>query len=184
MNHRDRLKELLVERSLRLGEFTLASGAQSSYYIDARRTTMSAEGQFLVGYVGFQAIVASGLDVTHIGGLTLGADPIAYAIAHHSFQQGRPIDAFSVRKEAKQHGTGQRIEGGLPTDARCLMVEDSMTTGNSTLKAVEAVQEHGATVSGVLTLVNRSEGAEALYRARGLPLMWIFTGDELLHAVS
>ena len=184
MSHRDRLRQLLVERSVRLGDFTLASGAKSPYYIDARRTTMSAEGQFLVGHVAYQAVVESALDVTHVGGLTMGADPVAYSIAHRSFQEGRPIDGFSVRKKPKGHGTGQLIEGGLPTGARCIMVEDSMTTGNSTLKAVEAVEGHGAEVVGVLTLVNRSEGAEALYRSRGLPLIWIFTGQELLEAAS
>ena len=184
MNHRDRLKQLLVERSVRLGDFTLASGAKSSYYIDARKTTMSAEGQFLVGHVGYEAVVKSGLDVTHVGGLTMGADPVTYSIAHRSFQEGRPIDGFSVRKKAKEHGTGQLIEGGLPPGARCLMVEDSMTTGKSTLKAVDAVEEHGASVVGVLTLVNRSEGAEALYGSRGLSLIWIFTGQELLEAAS
>lgn len=182
MDHRERLKQLLVERSVRLGDFTLASGAKSSYYIDARPTTMSAEGQFLVGHVGYRAIVDAGFDLTHVGGMTLGADPVAYSIAHRSFQEGQAVDGFTVRKKAKEHGTGQRIEGGLPAGARCVMVEDSMTTGKSTLDAVEAVEEHGATVVGVLTLVNRSEGAEALYRARGLPLIWVFTGQELLKA--
>jgi len=180
MNDRDRLRALLVRRSVTLGDFTLASGARSAYYVDARRTTMTAEGQVLVGRVVLDTIRESGLEPTHVGGLTMGADPVAYAVAHRSFLDGRPIDAFSVRKAAKDHGTGQLIEGGLPSEARCLMVEDSMTTGASTLRASDAVEAHGATVVGVLTLVNRSEGAEALYRERGLPLLWVFTGSELL----
>lgn len=183
MTDRDALRTLLVERSVRLGDFTLASGAKADYYIDARRTTMSAEGQRLVGLVALQAIEASGLSVTHVGGLTMGADPVAYAIAHRSALEGRPLDGFSVRKQAKAHGTGQRVEGGLPESARVLMVEDTMTTGGSTLDAVEAVREHGATVVGIFTVVDRSEGrAEKLYAENDLPLISIYTGSELLEA--
>lgn len=184
MDHRARLEELLIERSVRLGDFTLASGARSSYYVDARRTSMSAEGQVLIGEVGLAAIRESGLEPTHVGGLTMGADPIAYAIANASWRAGTPMDAYSVRKEAKAHGTGQRIEGGLPTDARCLMVEDAMTTGGSTLKAIEAVEEYGATVVGVITLVDRSEDAKGLFASRGLPLISVFRGEELLEAAK
>jgi orotate phosphoribosyltransferase len=182
---RERLKQLLVARSLRLGDFTLASGAKSSYYIDARTTTMSAQVQLLVGLVALQAIGESGLEPTHVGGLTLGADPVAYAIAHRSaLGQGPVLDAFTVRKRAKDHGTAQRIEGGLPERARCLIVEDTITTGRSTLEAVEAVRSHGASIVGVLALVNRSDGAAAFYEGQGIPLLSIFTGQELLDAAS
>jgi len=182
MTDRDRLKTLLVQRSIRLGDFTLASGAKSDYYIDARLTTMCAEGQRLVGLVAYQAIEESGLAPTHVGGLTLGADPIAYAIAHRSAMEDRPIDAFTVRKRAKDHGTGQRIEGGLTSVGRALMVEDTMTTGRSTLQAVEAVRTHGTDIVGVLTLVNRSDNAAAFYEEQGLPLLSLYTGAELLEA--
>jgi orotate phosphoribosyltransferase len=182
MTERDLLRTLLIERSVRLGDFTLASGVKSDYYIDARRTTMCAEGQLLVGRVAYQAIVDSGLAPTHVGGLTMGADPIAYAIAHRSALEGQTIDGFSVRKRAKDHGTGQRIEGGLPENGRALMVEDTMTTGRSTLEAVEAVRTHGASIAGVLTLVDRSENATAFYEAQGLTLISLYTGDELLAA--
>lgn len=182
MEERARLKELLVERSVRLGEFTLASGARSSYYVDARRTSMSAEGQYLVGRVALAAVREHPLAPTHVGGLTMGADPIAYAIAHRSFMEGAPLDAFSVRKKAKEHGTGQRIEGGLPSGARCLMVEDAMTTGGSTLRAIDAVEEYGSVVIGVLTLVDRSESAAERFNARGIPLIALFQGPELLEA--
>ncbi|MEX2465826.1 MAG: orotate phosphoribosyltransferase [Gemmatimonadota bacterium] len=181
---RERLKALLIERSVRLGDFTLASGAHSDYYVDARRTTMSAEGQALVGRVALAALRGSGLEPTHVGGLTMGADPISYAIAHRSFLDGAPLDAFSVRKQAKKHGTGQRIEGGLPSDARCVMIEDAMTTGGSTLDAIDAVLEHGADVIGVLTLVDRSEDAAARFGARGLPLIALYTGEALLRAAK
>lgn len=182
MTHRERLEALLVERSVRLGDFTLASGAKSDYYIDARRTTMTAQGQLLVGSVAFEAIRESGLDPTHVGGLTLGADPLTYAIVHRSALEDAPLDGFTVRKRAKDHGTGQRIEGGLPTKGRALMIEDTMTTGRSTLEAVEAVRAHGTEIVGVLTLVDRSDGAERFYEGQGLPLISIFTGEEIVAA--
>jgi orotate phosphoribosyltransferase len=182
MSERSQLKALLLERSVRLGDFVLASGARSDYYIDARATTMSAEGQRLVGLVGLQIIRERRLEPTHVGGLTMGADPIAYAISHRSALEGQPIDGFSVRKAAKEHGTGQRVEGGVPAGARCLVVEDTMTTGKSSLGAVEALRAHGADVIGVLALVNRSRDAAALYERERIPLMWVFTGEELLEA--
>lgn len=182
MTDRERLKALLVERSVRLGDFTLASGAKSDYYIDARTTTMSAAGQMLVGLVAYEAIRSHGLKPTHVGGLTMGADPVAYAIAHRSSLDGHPIDGFSVRKRAKDHGTGQRIEGGLPEMARCLIVEDTMTTGQSSMEAVEALRTHGAKILGVLCLVNRSDAAERFYEGQGLTLLSIFRGNELLEA--
>jgi len=181
---REKLRDLLVRCSVRLGDFTLASGAKSDYYIDARLTTMSAEGQRLVGLVGYDAIRASGLEPTHVGGLTLGADPVAYAIAHTSALAGEPIDGFTVRKRAKDHGTGQRIEGGLSVAGRALMIEDTMTTGKSTLQAVEAVRAHGTDIVGVLTVVNRSKTAEKFYADMVLTLISLFTGAELLAAAK
>lgn len=180
MTYRDQLKHLLLERSMRFGNFTLSSGGSSTYYIDARRTTMSAEGQVLIGRVGYEIVSQSGLEPTHLGGLTMGADPISYAIAHRSHLEGHPLDGFSVRKEAKHHGTGNRVEGGLDPSSRCLVIEDTLTTGKSTLSAVEALREHGVTVVGVLTLVDRSDNAEELFREIGLPLLSFFPVKELL----
>ena len=180
MTYRDQLKHLLLERSVRFGNFTLSSGGSSTYYIDARRTTMSAEGQVLVGRVGYEIVSQSGLAPTHLGGLTMGADPISYAIAHRSHLEGHPLDGFSVRKEAKHHGTGNRVEGGLDPSSRCLVIEDTLTTGKSTLSAVEALREHGVTVVGVLALVDRSDNAEELFREIGLPLLSFFPVKELL----
>lgn len=180
MDRRARLVELLVGRSVRLGDFTLAGGSSSSYYVDARRTTMTAEGQFLVGHLGYEMIARSGWAPTHVGGLTMGADPVAYAIAHRSWLRGEPLDAFSVRKEPKGHGTGQQVEGGLPEGARCIVVEDAMTTGGSALRAVEVVREHGAEVVGALTVVDREEGARQKLAEAGLALLAICSGPELL----
>lgn len=184
MDPRQRLKELLVERSVRLGEFTLASGVRSSYYVDARRTTMSAEGQELTGKVCWQLLSASDLDFTHVGGLTMGADPVAYAIARESYVQGDPRDAFSVRKQPKGHGTAQQIEGGLPAGSRCLVVEDSMTSGGSALRAIGVLEEAGHTVAAVLTLVDREEGGRERLAEAGHRLISVFTGAELLEAAG
>lgn len=175
-----RLKLLLVERSVRLGSFTLASGARSSFYIDARCTTMSSEGQFLCGLACWEALQSLGWGVTHAGGLTMGADPLAYALAHRSWIEGSPLDAFSVRKTPKGHGTGQRIEGGLPTDASVVVLEDSLTSGSSALQAAGAVEAHGAAVKGILALVDREEGARERIEGEGYELRALFTAAELL----
>ena len=114
----------------------------------------------------------------------MGADPVAYAIAHHSWLAGTPLDGFSVRKTAKDHGTGQRIEGGLPSDARVLVVEDSMTSGGSSLKAVEAIEAHGAQIAGILTLVDREEGGRERVETAGHQLLSVFTAKELLDEVD
>ncbi len=182
MDTRDRLLALLIERSLRVGRFTLASGTRSTYYVDARATTMTAEGQALVGRVCLSYLRHAGLDPTHVGGLTMGADPIAYAIARQSWEERRPMDAFSVRKDAKEYGTRRRVEGGLPTDARVVVIEDAMTTGRSTLKAIRAVEDHGARVLAVLALVDREEGARERIEAQGHAVTTVFPASELLAA--
>lgn len=171
-----------------MGDFTLASGARSQYYVDARRTTMTARGLALTGEVAYAALRASGWSFSHIGGLTMGADPVAYAIARQSYGPVEGLsaegswDAFSVRKEPKGHGTGQQIEGGVPQDARCVVIEDSMTSGGSALRAIEVLEKSGRSVVGVLTLVDRREGAEERLREAGFPLISIFSGPELLDA--
>ncbi len=182
MEERERLKSLLLERSVRLGDFTLSSGASSPYYIDARQTTMTAEGQKLTGKIAYDLIEGAGWDVTHVGGLTLGADPVTYAVAHHSTARNRVLDGFTVRKEPKGHGTGRQIEGGLPAGARVVIVEDAVTSGASAIRAIEAVREHGATVAGVICLVDREEGGRGNLDELGVPLLAAFTGPELLVA--
>ncbi len=181
---RTRLKNLLLERSVRLGDYTLSSGATSPYYIDARQTTMTAEGQKLTGKIAYELIETAGWDVSHVGGLTLGADPVTYAIVHHSTWRSRVLDGFTVRKEQKSHGTGRRIEGGLPTDARVVVVEDAVTSGASAIEAIGAVRKHGASVAGVICLVDREEGGRAKLDEIGVPLLAVFTGPELLAAAK
>lgn len=174
------LRELLRARSIRTGEFVLASGATSSYYIDARLTTMSGSGQLLIGRRALAAIDDRGWSPDAVGGLTLGADPVAYAIAHAAAAAGRTIDAFSVRKQAKEHGTGRLIEGNLREGSRVLVVEDVITSGESALRAVTAVQEAGARVIGILAVVDREEGGSARIEAAGHEVVTLFTASELL----
>ena len=181
---RERLKNLLLERSVRLGDFTLSSGVASPYYVDARATTMTAEGQKLTGKIVYDLIETAGWDVSHIGGLTLGADPVTYAIAHHSTGRAHALDGFTVRKETKGHGTGRRIEGGLPTDARVVVVEDAVTSGASAVEAINVLRKHGASIAGVVCLVDREEGGRAKLDEIGLPLLAVFTGPELLAAAK
>lgn len=169
-----------MERSLELGDFVLASGARSSYYIDARRTTFSAEGQFLLGLEVLRTLKESGLRPDWIGGLTMGADPIACAVAHRSWMDGTPIQAFSVRKEAKGHGTNRQVEGGLPPGARVVVVEDSLTTGGSSLKAAATLEAAGATIEGILTVVDREEGGGDRIQEAGYAFLRLFTAGELL----
>src|SRR5687767_3594077 len=158
MTTHDRLLSILAERSARRGSFTLASGRQSDLYIDARLTTMSPDGLALIGPLGLDALRDNGWAADAVGGLTLGADPISYAIAYASAVAGAPVRAFTVRKEAKAHGTGRVIEGPFETGDRVVVIEDVITTGGSALKAIDAIRAAGGTVLGVLALVDRQEG--------------------------
>lgn len=179
---RTRLRAVLLERSLRRGDFTLASGARSSYYVDARTTTMSGIGQVLIGRLGLAALDDAGWQPHAIGGLTLGADPVAYAIAHAATLDGRQLDAFTVRKQSKDHGTGRRIEGGLADGATVVVTEDVVTTGGSALRAIEALEAAGATVLGVLAVVDREQGGRDRLEEAGYALVSLFTASELLAA--
>lgn len=180
MSDRERLRTLLLERSVRRGDFVLASGARSSYYIDARRTTMSGEGQRLIGRLGLAALDDAGWRPAAVGGLTLGADPVAYAIAHAAALQRRALDGFTVRKEPKAHGTGRRIEGPFESGMAVVVVEDVVTTGESALRAIDAVGAEGGRVLGVVTVVDREEGGRARIREAGYDLVALFTAAELL----
>lgn len=173
-----RLVALLASESARTGDFVLASGRRSSLYIDARRTTMHPEGLSLIGPLALETCRAWG--VQSVGGLTLGADPIAYAVAYASQLAGAPIRAFTVRKEAKQHGTGQLIEGQFRSGDVVAVVEDVITTGGSALKAVAAVRAAGGTIAGVLAVVDRDEGGREALEAEGLRVYALVRAPEIL----
>ncbi len=179
---RRRLRDLLAERSFRVGTFELSSGGTSDYYVDCRTTTMHAEGQVLVGRVGWAALDGAGLEPELVGGLTMGADPISYALAGESWRRGRPVHAFSVRKRSKEHGTGRRIEGCFEEGRRVVVTEDVITTGGSALEAVEAVREGGGEVVAVLALVDRGEGGREHIEEAGPPVLALFDAGELAAA--
>jgi orotate phosphoribosyltransferase len=180
MPDHDRLLTLLAERSARRGHFTLASGRQSTLYIDARLTTMSPDGLALIGPLGLAALRASGWSVDAIGGLTLGADPVTYAIAYASAVAGTPIRAFTVRKEPKAYGAGRQIEGPFREGDRVAVVEDVITTGGSALRAVEAVRVAGGVVVGVLALVDREEGGREALESAGLPVIALLRAADIV----
>jgi orotate phosphoribosyltransferase len=176
---RERLLDLFVQRSFRLGEFTLASGRKSDFYIDCRTTTMHAEGQVLLGEVGCEYLAEAGWQPDLIGGLTMGADPIAYAVAGESFRRGKPIHAFSVRKQAKRHGTGRQIEGCFEPKASIVVVEDVITTGGSALQACEAIKAAQGSIVGVLAAVDREEGGSEAIAESGFEVISMFGIGEL-----
>jgi len=163
-----------------LGDFVLASGRRSTYYIDCRRTTMHAEGLRLIGRLGLATIRARGWGAGLVGGLTLGADPVSCAIALASSEEPPLVSAFTVRKAAKQHGTARRIEGCFEPAAAVVVVEDVITTGASALEAARVVREEGGTVLGVLAVVDREEGGRAAIEAAGLATQVLVSVHELV----
>jgi orotate phosphoribosyltransferase len=163
---RDRLRDLIRELAVVHGRVTLSSGAEADYYVDLRRITLHGEAAPLVGRV-MRALVAD-WDFEAVGGLTLGADPIAAAMLHAAAAEGGVLDAFVVRKQGKAHGLQRRIEGPDVAGRRVLAVEDTSTTGASALTAVEALREAGADVVGVAVIVDRDTGARQAVEAAGL----------------
>jgi orotate phosphoribosyltransferase len=180
MTDHSRLVALLAERSAKRGNFTLASGKRSTFYIDARLTTMSPEGLSAIGPLALAAIRRTGWSVNAVGGLTLGADPISYAISYASAQSEQPLRAFTVRKEAKTHGTGKLLEGPFRQGDRVAVIEDVLTTGGSALRAIEAIRGAGGIVAGVLALVDREEGARQAIENTGIPVVTLVTATEIM----
>jgi orotate phosphoribosyltransferase len=180
MTDLERLVSLLARRSARRGQFTLSSGRTSTLYIDARLTTMSPDGLALIGPAGLAAIREAGTSPDAVGGLTLGADPISYAISYASASTPAPIRAFTVRKEAKGHGTGRLIEGPFEAGDRVVIIEDVITTGGSAIRAARAVGEAGGTVAGVLALVDREEGGREAIETAGYSVRALVTASQIV----
>ncbi|HEY0360618.1 MAG TPA: orotate phosphoribosyltransferase [Mycobacteriales bacterium] len=175
MSDRDDLLALIRDLAVVHGRVTLSSGREADYYVDLRRITLHHAAAPLVGRVMLD--VTEGWDFDAAGGLTLGADPVAAAMLHAASAAGRPLDAFVVRKEGKAHGLQRRIEGPDVAGRRVLAVEDTSTTGNSVLAAVEALKEVGAEVVGVAVIVDR--GAGDAVRAAGLEYRYAYTMADL-----
>jgi len=180
---RARLFEIVRDRSFGYGEVTLASGRKSHYYFNLKPTMLDAEGAALLAELTLAALADERID--YVGGLEMGAVPIAGAIAQLSFLKGRPISAFFVRKKPKDHGAKLAIEGLAPGETlqgkRVVVVEDVTTTGGSAMKAIERVREVGAEVVLVFTLVDREEGADETFKAAGLPFRALFRSAEFLN---
>jgi orotate phosphoribosyltransferase len=181
MNERERLKKIIIDLSYEKRKVTLASGRESDFYFDGKQTTLHPEGGYLTGKLFFEAI-KDVMGIEGVGGLTLGADPIATATSVVSFLEDQPIPAFIIRKEPKGHGTGAWLEGrkNLRQGAKVVIVEDVVTTGGSSLKAVRRAEEEGLEVLGVVTLVDREEGGREQIEKEGFWLKSIFTKSEIL----
>jgi orotate phosphoribosyltransferase len=179
---RARLLELLTEYSFERRKVVLSSGRESDFYIDTKRTSLLAEGHFLIGRLLRQAILREAPEAVGVGGLTLGADPLASAVSLTSYLAGMPLQAFIVRKEPKGHGTGQWIEGlkALGPGAPVAILEDVVTTGSSTLKAIERARSEGLKVLGAFALVERLEGGREAIEAAGHRLFCLYTRRDFI----
>lgn len=176
------LLDILLAKSIRTGHFILASGKESDLYCDCRVTALDARGANLIGQVGWELVKTEILTrfpkIEAIGGMTMGADPISLAIGMYSSldaAHARPLNVFTVRKEAKDHGRGKRIEGNFEAGREVLVVDDVITTGGSTLKAIDAIEAEGGKVAAALVLVDREEGGRQAIEARGIPVFALFT---------
>jgi orotate phosphoribosyltransferase len=181
MTERERLKKIIIELSYEKRNVVLASGRASDFYFDGKQTTLHPEGGYLTGKLFFESI-KDVEGVEGVGGLTLGADPIATATSVVSYLEGKPIPGFIIRKEPKGHGTGAWLEGrkNLKPGARVVIVEDVVTSGGSSIKAIKRAEEEGLTVLGVVTLVDREEGGRENIEKEGYWMKSIFTKAEIL----
>ena len=178
---KNRLIELIIEKAFRYSEepvFRLVSGRMSNYYFNCKAVTLYPEGMHLIGNLLFDLI--KNLDVKGIGGLTLGADPIAYAVAYTSYLRGGPVEAFVVRKTAKSHGTMQWIEGNIKRGDKVVIVDDVITTGKSTIEAITRSKEAGLDIVKVIALIDRQEGGKEAIEASGYKLDSVITRDEVM----
>ncbi|MFK5926034.1 MAG: orotate phosphoribosyltransferase [Desulfuromusa sp.] len=182
MSVKAELKTIICELSYEEREVTLASGRKSNFYFDGKQTTLHARGGLLVGQAFWEEIKTFSGSIAGVGGLTLGADPIATATSIAAQLEGVNVHAFIIRKEPKGHGTGQWLEGrkNLPPGSKVVIVEDVTTTGGSSMKAVERAEEEGLEVVGIVTLVDREEGAREAIEGAGQVLRTVFTKSEVV----
>jgi orotate phosphoribosyltransferase len=174
---REQLRDLITDLAVVRGRVTLASGKEADYYVDLRRITLHHAAAPLVGHLLLDALEEAGFgpaEVDAVGGLTLGADPVAAALLHAAASRGLELDAFVVRKESKAHGLQRRIEGPDVAGKNVVAVEDTSTTGGSVLTAVEALREAGANVVAVAVIVDRDTGAREKVEAEGLPYLYLY----------
>lgn len=176
MYDRQRLMALFRERALKFGDFTLASGKKSTYYLDGKQITLHSEGLRQVS-LGLYDLLQE-MPCEAVGGMSIGADPIIGGVLTVAAEQGRSLDGFLVRKEAKGHGTNRFIEGPVKAGANVVVIDDVVTTGGSSLLAVDRIVEFGCRVVGVIGIVDRKEGGAANFAARGLPFRSLLTIED------
>jgi orotate phosphoribosyltransferase len=175
-----RLVELIKELAVVHGRVTLSSGLEADYYVDLRRATLHHEAAPLIGKVMLKLLEDNGInDIAAVGGLTMGADPVATALMHQAAGQGIALDAFVVRKQAKAHGMGRQVEGPSVEGKRVVVLEDTSTTGGSPLTAAEALKAAGAIVVAVATVVDRNTGAKEAIEAAGYSYLTAITLEDL-----
>jgi orotate phosphoribosyltransferase len=179
-SERDRLRQIILDRSMRFGEFVLSSGATSNYYIDVRKTSLHPQGLQLISKLFYEMIQKE--DATAIGGLTLGADPLVAGLMLHAGEQGRNLEGFLVRRGAKDHGTRGQVEGNLAGHKRVIILDDVITSGESALIAAEAAESYKAEVVRILAVVDREQGAAQVFQQRGYAFTSLFSIGELLPA--
>jgi orotate phosphoribosyltransferase len=177
---RDQLRQMLLDRSMRFGEFVLSSGATSNYYIDVRKTSLHAEGLRLISRM-FWEIVQND-NITAVGGLTLGADPLVAGLMLYAAEKGKTLEGFLVRRTTKDHGLRGQVEGNLAGHKRVVILDDVITSGESALIAAEAAESYKAQIVRVLAVVDRGQGAPQIFQQRGYPFTSLFSIAELLPA--
>jgi len=175
---RERLKKILIEQSLLKGDFLLASGQRSSFYLDVRRTSLHPEGAALCAELFLEAL--SDLDVASVGGPVLGAAPLVGSLASESFRRGRPLPTFLVRREPKGHGTAKLLEGHFAPGSQVALIEDVVTTGSSLLRALAVVRGEGAIVPRVVSVVDREQGGAEAFAENQVEYRWLFKASELM----
>jgi orotate phosphoribosyltransferase len=175
MYQRDDLIELLRSEALQLGDFTLASGAKASYYLDCRNLTLHPKGANLIAQGMLDVIQSRGKLPAAVGGMAIGADPITASIVTIAGQQDLPLKGFMVRKEPKGHGTGKQVEGPVQPGDHVVIVEDVITSGGSAIKAVEAVRKFGLEVDTVVAIIDRLAGGKEAFAAVGIELVTLTT---------
>lgn len=174
MYDRQALVELVRQKALKFGQFTLASGKQATYYLDGKQVTLDATGARMIGE-GLLDLIAKGTPPAAVGGMSIGADPITAAVITIAGIRGTPLKGFMVRKEAKGHGTNKFVEGPVQPGDTAVILEDVVTTGGSSLMAIERVEAFGLKVVGVLAIIDRMEGGAEAFAAKGYPFQSLLT---------
>lgn len=178
---KERLLTILAKQSYKEGKVFLVSGKESNYYIDGKQTSLDAEGGTIISVLFLRMLKDN---VQAVGGLSVGADPLSSGVSQVGYLLGRRLDAFYVRKEPKGHGTNKWIEGLVKQGMRVAILEDVVTTGGSSLKAIEKIREIGCTVEQILSVVDRNEGGREIFKQKGLGYNYLFDKKEVIEKVK